>query len=762
MTTTEPQTPAPLEPHDPEARAPGRSVPRLPPGFGASLPAHSQPALLRFHLLGVAEGEAPAAGAPLALWAEPAAGAAAEPPEPFRVVVGRYLTELAAARREALARLIAEAGDLRRQVSELLAADAAHARAAPSAADLARSVGEPAHGHIDVVGLAAHLPRERGPKHLPPERRGRLEASLQALTELAPEPGAACVHAVVPVHLSGVAEVSAGVAVVELERGREGGSEPSDGVSADYRLACELADAAMRRRLSLARAMRVARLELSAAYRAEVHDVVVDSLEWEMLSDGERRAAEAVVVVRQARSRDCLPPILSEGRPLHVLQQAAAWAAEPLPLGAPGRPSLASRAHAHASCFVLQSSACRPEHLWQGLARMVQTVRPALALVASPDEALPSARGELELAVLSRHRPLFTFDPEAPRMQWLSFQDNPAPERAWPWLEVGCRGPDGSAHTLRWEATLADLVAAEEARASSVRGGAPSASLLPIAEDRWAADQLSVSEYLEAWEAGTLRDQLPFVWTLRGDGTVQRAVVTRALAADVRRARRAYRALQQLGGVGDPWARRAAEQALAAARSEADRDRAEREQRHRHELAEARAAGGSDALHRLAAALLSEDGLLAASPGGAAAPPSPAQDAGVDGAIGSPAAAAPSATPTPSASFPNGGETAPASVDPRAAPTAPAEGLAEGFGLEEPYVETERCTSCNECTQRLPDAFRYDENQQAHFVASEKVPYASLVAVAEKCPARCIHPGAPVEGDETATDDLLERARALS
>ena len=54
--------------------------------------------------------------------------------------------------------------------------------------------------------------------------------------------------------------------------------------------------------------------------------------------------------------------------------------------------------------------------------------------------------------------------------------------------------------------------------------------------------------------------------------------------------------------------------------------------------------------------------------------------------------------------------------------------------------------------------FAYDENKKAYIKDPLGGPYKDLVKAAEKCPARCIHPGKPREGDPTVTDALRVRA----
>ena len=52
----------------------------------------------------------------------------------------------------------------------------------------------------------------------------------------------------------------------------------------------------------------------------------------------------------------------------------------------------------------------------------------------------------------------------------------------------------------------------------------------------------------------------------------------------------------------------------------------------------------------------------------------------------------------------------------------------------------------------------HNENKQAEIADPAAGTFEQLVKAAEKCPARCIHPGVPRSGDETVTDDLVARA----
>jgi ferredoxin len=77
---------------------------------------------------------------------------------------------------------------------------------------------------------------------------------------------------------------------------------------------------------------------------------------------------------------------------------------------------------------------------------------------------------------------------------------------------------------------------------------------------------------------------------------------------------------------------------------------------------------------------------------------------------------------------------------------------------DEPYIETPRCSSCNECIQINPRMFAYDENQQARIVDAGAGSYRELVEAAENCQVAIIHPGKPKNPKEPALDELRKRA----
>ncbi len=79
-----------------------------------------------------------------------------------------------------------------------------------------------------------------------------------------------------------------------------------------------------------------------------------------------------------------------------------------------------------------------------------------------------------------------------------------------------------------------------------------------------------------------------------------------------------------------------------------------------------------------------------------------------------------------------------------------------------PWIETARCTTCNECTQISKSLFAYNENMQAYVADPDGGTYRQLVEAAESCQVSIIHPGKPRNPQEPNLDDLIERAEAFN
>jgi hypothetical protein len=117
-----------------------------------------------------------------------------------------------------------------------------------------------------------------------------------------------------------------------------------------------------------------------------------------------------------------------------------------------------------------------------------------------------------------------------------------------------------------------------------------------------------------------------------------------------------------------------------------------------------------------------------------------------------PAAAAPAVAPPAAAAA---AAAAPAAAAPEAA-------VEDKKSSDEPYIETPRCTTCNECTQINDKMFAYNENKQAYVADPDAGTYAQLVEAAESCQVSIIHPGKPRNPAEPGLAELLIRAEPFA
>jgi len=472
----------------------------------------------------------------------------------------------------------------------------------------------------------------------------------------------------------------------------------------------------------LVRAARLIRLEAAAALDPERHLPWLERLDWRGFAREELALVRPVLAL--ARTGDllaggltALSRLLLSGRPVQVVQLLGdhgpgpgAFRFEPAYFGV-----------GHREAFVQQGSLARPLALAAGFERALAGSRPGLHVVDTPPEGdgaldpwlLASAR------VSGRAAPIFRYDPEA-GASWarrLVFDENPEPDADWPREPL----PDGGSAPF----TFADAALADPSWREHFALAGEEEELLPFVEWLALADE----------EAAR---RLPFVAGVTAGGERGRWVVDRALAAAARDRLGYWRTLEELAGVRNEHV----EAAVARAREE-ERARAETERRalvadHERALAELRERAGEEAVDRLVAALFEVEG-------GAAAPVAarPAARAAAPTAVAAVAGAAPAAAPEAVAEPPAAAE-----------PQEPEE--------EEAWVDTPLCTSCDECTRKLPQVFAYNGNKQAYVKNPRGARFKEIVATAELCTAKIIHPGTPWDPAEPDLQATLARARALA
>jgi ferredoxin len=117
------------------------------------------------------------------------------------------------------------------------------------------------------------------------------------------------------------------------------------------------------------------------------------------------------------------------------------------------------------------------------------------------------------------------------------------------------------------------------------------------------------------------------------------------------------------------------------------------------------------------------------------------------------------AAPAPVAEGDGGAATAVAEAP--AAAAAPAVEEEEELALE-PYIDTARCTTCDECTKVNKKMFAYNDKKQAYIKDPKAGTFKEMVMAAERCPVRIIHPGNPLNKKEKDLAKWMKRAEPFN
>lgn len=529
-------------------------------------------------------------------------------------------------------------------------------------------------------------------------------------------------------------------------------------------------------------AIRRAELELAGEYDPEAHERFLHNFDWRQFSDEEFALCPPVLAIGGDGAMldigfQNLSRMMASGKPIRVVvldtqvySNTGGQACTSGFLGqvsdmaafGPGqhgkeevRKELALLAMAHRGTYVLQSSQASASHLLAGVLRGLQSRRPALFILhcpCPPEHGLgdDAAAHAAKLALESRAFPLLVYDPDAGSdlSECLSLDGNPAVDELWPTYELEYVDEGGATQRMSLPVTIADWAATEGRFKKHFRKAAADA----------ADDLVPFHEYVRL-PKDERAGRTPFIYTIDDERRLQRLVVAEEIVRLAQERLHLWAQLREIAGLRvTDSARTLVEEELAA---EFEEKAAALRREYEAKLAELKARYPALIARRLAEGLLRAGNgqqtvadLLAkamAAPG--LAPLRVELSAGEPGGVAGGAAAA-SPAPGPA------GAAAP-SAERGVAVAAPEQEEEVGLVME-PYIETARCTSCNECINVNSRMFAYDENKQAYIKDPRAGTFRELVLAAEKCPVEIIHPGSPLNSKEKDLEKWVRRAERFN
>jgi pyruvate-ferredoxin/flavodoxin oxidoreductase len=540
----------------------------------------------------------------------------------------------------------------------------------------------------------------------------------------------------------------------------------------------------MRKMADAFAAVRRAEKVLDGSYRPREDDAFFAAFDWKQFTDEEFNLCPPLLVIGGDGAMldigfQNLSRLMASGKPIRVMvldtqvysntggqASTATYTGQSADMSPYGkaqhgkqevRKELSLIAMAHRGTFVLQSSQAAASHLMAGVLKGLHARRPALFNIYAPcpvEHGLPDewAPHAARLALESRAFPLLVYDPDAgdSLAEQLSLEGNPSLDEPWPTYALEYVDEDGNAARMELPVTIADWAATE---------GRFKKHFHPLrAED--ADEALVLFHELMALPEAEREGRRPFIYALGRDRRLTRLAVSGEMVALADERLRHWSLLREMAGLRVPDAVRDRVGGEMEAEFDARMEglKAEYEQK----MAELRATYPQVIARRLAEGLIRGGNgtrtvadLLAAA--GTQAPP-PVIRLAPDAVSALAASPAPPPPPAPTATAP--AVTVPAATAPSPAPAAVAvEEEEEGDGLAmEPYIETARCTTCNECTNLNGRMFAYNADKQAYVKDPKAGTFAQLVQAAERCPAGIIHPGTPLNPGEKDLEKWVRRA----
>ncbi len=79
-----------------------------------------------------------------------------------------------------------------------------------------------------------------------------------------------------------------------------------------------------------------------------------------------------------------------------------------------------------------------------------------------------------------------------------------------------------------------------------------------------------------------------------------------------------------------------------------------------------------------------------------------------------------------------------------------------------PWLESDECTSCDECINLNPEIFAYNSDKKAFIKNAKAGSYQDLVLAAEKCTAQVIHPGLPQDKSMKDVEKWIKRGEKFN
>jgi len=409
------------------------------------------------------------------------------------------------------------------------------------------------------------------------------------------------------------------------------------------------------------------------------------------------------------------------------------------------RKELALIAIAHRGAYVHQTSQAAASHLIAGVLKGLHKRRPVLINVYTPcpvEHGLADdwSQRAARLALESRAFPFLTYDPDGgPTFSdCLSLEGNPSPSDAWPSYALKYVADDGTEQTMELPLTIADWAATEVRFKQHF-------SELPASQS---GDEMMLFHEYFAASIEDREGRTPFIWALAKERKLRRLKVSSEMVTLAEERQQFWSQLRQLAGLQIPVSMH--DTVAQEMESEFEQRAAALRVDYEAQIADLKASLPTQIARRLAEGLIRNSGSSAAVAELIASLPSIRKPSG----NGAP----PKTVSVPIAA----GAGLPAPPAPASAPVSVATANDDETLVLEAYIDSARCTTCNECTNLNNRLFAYNADKQAYVKDPKAGTFQQLVIAAERCPVSIIHPGSPLNAKEKDLAKWMKRGEKFN
>ncbi len=473
----------------------------------------------------------------------------------------------------------------------------------------------------------------------------------------------------------------------------------------------------------LIKAYRIAKLEVEDSYQEEIHDEYFSYFSWHRLTDQELTLFHPLVIITDNHQvfdyLSSFSKLLASNQPINVIvynnemvsvaNREVSWE----DASHQYRQELAALAISHRNAYTFQSGMTDAEVLFIGLESCLRSTAPGVCHIFIPKGDIEYFQSSIT-ANAGRYFPNITYDPNS-HSTWNGRFDsskNTQSDSNWPQLTLSAQTKDGMEAMIDVCFTYADYKAnyAEKAQ-----------ELMIIPSKFYTEHLLPLSDYMEL-DAERLYGKIPYIWLVDDQKRLHRAAVPNLWVVSCQERLDFWNFIREFGDKHQPQKENPDKLDFDNHHIIREEERAKVVAEYEEKIVRIKEDAIGVAASKLISALLNEEPLEALPISKNTVQTKEIQ------------------IPTTKEAIKETPPTAKKSVN------------------KTPWVESENCTSCNECTDKYPGLFKYNDEKLAIINDATKGTFAEFVKAAESCPAACIHPGLPVNNSEKNLDKLIKRA----